>query len=82
VRGLALGRIQPNTWQQPKPEAAIDIGIQYGESLYALSILRNVVLEDIAGTSAAVVGRTVGLNASHITGEWAINRPNRLVRQR
>jgi polygalacturonase len=68
VRRLKLGRIQPNTWQQPKPEAAIDIGLQYGESLHALPILRNLVLEDIVGTSAAVVGRIVGLNASHIQG--------------
>ena len=67
-RRLRLGRIQPNSWQQPKPEAAIDIGIQYAEALQALPLLRRVVLEDIRGTSAAVVGRIVGLDASHIDG--------------
>ena len=67
-RRLRLGRIQPNSWQQPKPEAAIDIGLQYGEALQALPVLRNIVLEDIVASSAAVVGQIVGLNGSHIQG--------------
>lgn len=65
-RRLRLGRIQPNSWQQPKAQAAIDIGLQYNEPLVYLPRLRNIVLEDITVTSAVVVGRIVGLDASHI----------------
>ena len=60
VRRLQLGRIQPNTWQQPKPEPAINIGLQYGENVTALPVLRDVVIEDVTGTFAAVAGDIIG----------------------
>lgn len=66
VRRLRLGRIQPNAWQQPKPEPAINIGIQYGENITALPVLRDVVIEDVAGTFAAVAGSILGLSQSPI----------------
>jgi len=66
VRRLRLGRIQPNSWQMPKPEPAFNIGLQYGENITALPVLRNVVIEDVVGTYAAVAGDILGLRQSPI----------------
>jgi hypothetical protein len=66
VRRLRLGRIQPNAWQQPKAEPAINIGIQYGENVTALPVLRDVTLEDIVGVYAAVAGDILGMARSPI----------------
>eukprot|EP00041_Stephanoeca_diplocostata_P006040 m.73861 g.73861 ORF g.73861 m.73861 type:complete len:446 (+) comp16134_c0_seq1:259-1596(+) len=66
VRRLRLGRIQPNDWQQPKPEPAIDIRLTYGENITATPILRNVVIEDVYCDYAAVAGSILGLASSPI----------------